>query len=140
MSSVNAPILLMWQTRAVLQVFGGRDGGWPAQTRGDGRLTLSEAAAAGWWIQIWGAAMVGLTYTFAPELMLWVLPVGVPLLIAPFVIWATSHPSQASVFLTPEEHSLPPIIARHRQVMTRWGKASEAVDRDETAPAAQLSA
>ena len=140
MSSVNAPILLMWQTRAVLQVFGGRDGGWPAQTRGDGRLNFSEAAAAGWWIQIWGAAMVGLTYTFAPELMLWVLPVGVPLLIAPFVIWATSHPSQASVFLTPEEHSLPPIIARHRQVMTRWGKAAEAVDRDETAPAAQLSA
>ncbi|MDO5756914.1 MAG: glucans biosynthesis glucosyltransferase MdoH, partial [Rhodobacterales bacterium] len=39
MSSINAPIMLMWQTRAVLQVLRGHDGGWPAQTRGDGRLT-----------------------------------------------------------------------------------------------------
>src|SRR5690606_34601377 len=49
-SAIAAPVFLMFNTRSVLQVLGGRDGGWPAQSRGDGSLTLSEAWASGWWI------------------------------------------------------------------------------------------
>ena len=126
MSSINAPIMLMWQTRAVLQVLRGHDGGWPAQTRGDGRLTLAEGFAAGWWIQLWGIALVVLTYKFAVNLMLWVLPIGVPLLLAPLVIWFTSQPSSPPVFLTPEETALPKVIADYRKIMARWAQAPSA--------------
>lgn len=124
MSSINAPIMLMWQTRAVLQVLRGHDGGWPAQTRGDGRLTLPEAFAAGWWIQIWGVAVSLLTYSFAANLMLWVLPIGVPLVLAPLVIWLTSQASKPPVFLTPEENILPRVIADYHRIMTQWTKTA----------------
>ncbi len=124
MSSINAPIMLMWQTRAVLQVLRGHDGGWPAQTRGDGRLTLPESFAAGWWIQLWGIAVILLTYIFAANLLLWVLPIGVPLILAPLVIWITSQPSKSLVFLTPEEKSLPRVIADYHRIMTRWAKTA----------------
>ncbi|WP_341235734.1 glucans biosynthesis glucosyltransferase MdoH [uncultured Sulfitobacter sp.] len=122
MSSINAPIMLMWQTRAVLQVLSGRDGGWPAQTRGDGRLTLTEAFAAGWWIQLWGIGVIFLTYSFAANLLLWVLPIGIPLLLAPVVIWFTSQPSDGVVFATPEELSLPRVIADHHRIMGQWAQ------------------
>jgi membrane glycosyltransferase len=132
MSSINAPIMLMWQTRAVLQVLRGRDGGWPAQTRGDGQLSLSDSFAAGWWIQIWGIAVILLTQSFAANLLFWVLPIGVPLVLAPLVIWITSHPSHSTVFLTPEESTLPQVIADHRRIMAQWAQTT-------AAPAAEMS-
>ncbi|AVW92977.1 glucans biosynthesis glucosyltransferase MdoH [Celeribacter baekdonensis] len=119
-SSINAPIMLMWQTRAVMQVVMGRDGGWPAQTRGDGRLTFPEALAAAWWIQLWGIVVIALTHSFAPNLMLWVLPIGVPLVVAPLVVWLTSKPSHPPVFLTPEETALPQVITDHRRIVALW--------------------
>lgn len=124
MSSINAPIMLMWQTRAVLQVLRGHDGGWPAQTRGDGRLTFPESFAAGWWIQLWGIAVILLTYSFAANLMLWVLPIGVPLVLAPLVIWLTSQPSKPPVFLTPEENTQPRVIADYHRIVTQWTKTA----------------
>jgi len=42
-SSTSAPILLMFQTRAVCQVLAGRDAGWPAQSREGGAVPLPEA-------------------------------------------------------------------------------------------------
>jgi len=126
-SSINAPIMLMWQTRAVMQVVMGRDGGWPAQTRGDGRLTFPEAYAAGWWIQLWGIVVMALTHSFAPNLMLWVLPIGVPLVVAPLVIWMTSKPSHPPVFLTPEETALPQVITDHRRIVALWDDTSPSV-------------
>lgn len=128
MSSINAPIMLMWQTRAVLQVLRGHDGGWPAQTRGDGRLTLPESFAAGWWIQIWGIAVILLTYSFAANLMLWVLPIGVPLVLAPLVIWLTSQPSKPPVFLTPEENVQPRIIADYQRIVSQWAQTAAPSD------------
>ena len=136
LSSINAPIMLMWQTRAVLQVLSGRDGGWPAQTRGDGRLTLIEAFAAGWWIQLWGIGVIFLTHVFASDLLMWVLPIGIPLLLAPLVIWLSSHPSDGPVFLTPEEAALPQVVADHQRIMGKWLDRSAA----SLAPAAQISA
>ena len=136
MSSINAPIMLMWQTRAVLQVLRGHDGGWPAQSRGDGRLTLPDAFAAGWWIQLWGIAVIALTYSFAASLMLWVLPIGIPLVLAPIVIWVSSQPSKPPVFLTPEEISLPQVIADYRMIMSKWTQTAA----DPIVPAVKISA
>ena len=43
--SLMAPVLMAYQTRSVWQVLMGRDGGWPANVRGDATLTLREAWA-----------------------------------------------------------------------------------------------
>ena len=51
-----APVMLMYQTRAVVQVLSGQDGGWPANQRGEGRLSLLDACRASGWIALCGLA------------------------------------------------------------------------------------
>ena len=60
LSSITAPIFLMFQTRSVSQVLMRRDGGWPANNRGDGSLTIADAWAASWWITATGSTGLGL--------------------------------------------------------------------------------
>ena len=50
-SSVIAPVMLLFQTRCVLQVMTGIDGGWPATQRGSQAICLPMPGrrAAGWW-------------------------------------------------------------------------------------------
>lgn len=119
-TSIAAPVFMMFQTRSVLQVVLGVDGGWPAQVRGDGRIELRQAWAASSWIVTAGALGLLLTHLLAPHLLLWLLPVAGPMLLAPWIIAWSSAPGRAFPFATP--HSLAPsalILNHHRQV-ERW--------------------
>jgi membrane glycosyltransferase len=129
LSSVMAPVLLMFQARSILQVLMGRDGGWPAQARGDGRMTLGEAWDATHWITLTGLVVLVLSRLLAPDLVLWLLPVTLPMIAAPVIIWWTSRPSRSRLFLTPQEMSPAPVIRRHDAILARWmGLADDAVD------------
>lgn len=119
-SAIAAPVFLMFNTRSVLQVLGGRDGGWPAQSRGDGSLTLSEAWASGWWIVTSGGVGLGLALWFAPGLVPWLSPVLLPMLFAPLILWASSQKGSLRRFLTPSETSRPEILRRHEAWIARW--------------------
>ena len=77
-SSITAPLFLMFETRSVMQVLRGADGGWPAQTRGDGTLGFGDAWAASHWIVTTGVVVLGAAQWFAPALVLWLLPVALP--------------------------------------------------------------
>ncbi|MBC2837485.1 glucans biosynthesis glucosyltransferase MdoH [Paragemmobacter straminiformis] len=120
LSSITAPIFLMFQTRSVLQVLRGADGGWPAQSRGDGSLTLAEAWAASHWIVTTGVVVLGAAQWFAPALVLWLLPVALPMVLAPVLIAWTSHPSRSGLFLTPTELAAAPVMDLQDAVLTRW--------------------
>lgn len=120
LSSLLAPIMLMYQTRAVLQVLSGRDGGWPANQRGDGRLTLAQGFAAGAWIMVTGGATLSLVLYVAPDLVMWLLPVCVPMLLAPLLITFSSWPLTHSVFTIPEEAEPAPVAAAYARVLDRW--------------------
>ena len=98
----------------------GADGGWPANQRGEGRLTFGESLAAGAWISVIGAAGLGLVAWVAPELTLWLLPVGGPMLLAPLLIWASSLPMDTWLFRSPEEADPAPVITRWREIHDRW--------------------
>lgn len=119
-SSLTAPLFLMFQTRSVLQVLRGADGGWPAQSRGDGTLSLGDAWAASHWIVTSGVVVLGAAQWFAPELVLWLLPVALPMVLAPVLIAWSSLPSRTGLFLTPTEMTPAPVMERQEQVMTRW--------------------
>ncbi|MBR9819988.1 MAG: glucans biosynthesis glucosyltransferase MdoH [Rhodobacteraceae bacterium] len=126
LSSILAPLLLAYQSKAVIQVLSGADGGWPANQRGEGRLTLGDSLAAGGWISLIGAAGLGVVAWIAPQLSLWLLPVCGPMLLAPVLIWASSQPLEGWLFRTPEESSPPPVVALWRVIHARWtGAASE---------------
>ncbi len=125
LSSLIAPLMLMYQSRAVIEVFSGRDGGWPANQRGEGRLSLVEAWRAGLWIAIWGVSLLAIVAWFAPDLLLWLAPVGVPMLIAPLLIAWTSRPTVPGLFTVPEERRPSPVVAAYRAQLGRWTEQND---------------
>ncbi|WP_376876700.1 glucans biosynthesis glucosyltransferase MdoH [Albirhodobacter sp. R86504] len=127
LSSITAPIHLLFAARAVFQVLMGLDGGWPTNNRGDGRLSLREAWAASGWIVTIGVVGLAATYTFAPMLLLWLLPVGIPMSLAPFIISWTSKPSTTALMKTPEETSPAAVMGLQDTIFARWS----AIDLDE---------
>ncbi|MEI2808408.1 glucans biosynthesis glucosyltransferase MdoH [Albidovulum sp.] len=127
LSSLIAPVMMAFQTRAVVQVLRGADGGWPPNRRGEARLTVTEAFEASHFIVTLGLAGLFAAWHWGAGLLPWLLPVLVPMILAPVLISWTSRPSKASaLFATPEERALPPILAAHQQTLDRWNRAGNA--------------
>ncbi|NUB43325.1 glucans biosynthesis glucosyltransferase MdoH [Fertoebacter nigrum] len=122
-SSITAPILMMFQTRSVVQVLSGRDGGWPTNNRGDGSLTFAEAWAACYWIVTWGLLGLGTTWTFAPGLVPWLLPVALPMILSPLIVGWTSRPSSTALFSTPRDRDPAPVMLLQEAVLAGWQRA-----------------
>jgi membrane glycosyltransferase len=122
LSSLIAPILLAFQSRSVFQVLSGRDGGWPTNNRGDGGLRMAEAWAAGRWISALGAVVMAATWALAPVLLLWLMPVTLPMLLAPVLIWWTSRPASPQAFEVPEDSAMPAVLSRHDAVLAAWSR------------------
>ncbi len=120
LSSLTAPVLLMYATRSVFQVLSGVDGGWPTNNRGDGKLSLRETFAASSWIVATGVSGMAVTFYLSSEVFPWLLPIGLPMMAAPLLIWWTSQPSKGALMLAPSEIVLPEIVRRHEQIFDRW--------------------
>lgn len=119
-SSVSAPVLLAYQTRSVFQVLLGRDGGWPTNNRGDGRLSLGEAWAGSHWVVTTGLAGLAGTWILAPGLVVWMLPVLVPMMLAPVIISWSSRPATSGLFVTPMDLAEAPVMRRQREILAAW--------------------
>ncbi|RID90035.1 glucans biosynthesis glucosyltransferase MdoH [Gemmobacter lutimaris] len=119
-SSLTAPVLLAWQTRSVFQVFLGRDGGWPTNNRGAATLSLGDAWAASHWIVMTGAVALAGTWAMAPGLVVWMLPVILPMLVAPLLLSWSSRPSRSGLFVTPTDLAEPPVMRRQREILAIW--------------------
>ncbi len=124
LSSLYAPVLLAFQSRSVFQVLLGLDGGWPPNNRGDGGLSFAEAWSGGRWISLWGGAGIAITQVYAPVLTVWLLPVALPMIAAPLVIWWTSRTASPGQFQVPTDQSTPPIVAWHDAILARWNTAT----------------
>lgn len=120
LTSALAPVMLAFQTKAVLQVLLRQDGGWPASARGEGALTLVEAARPSLWIVTTGLIALIATWHMAPGLMPWLLPVTVPMIAAPALIAWSSRPVGTGHFRVPEETDIPPVVASYRNIHDRW--------------------
>ncbi|WP_298492872.1 glucans biosynthesis glucosyltransferase MdoH [uncultured Maritimibacter sp.] len=123
LTSMLAPVMLAFQTRAVLQVVSGQDGGWPAHARGEGALTLGQAARASGWIALLGLGALVITAQLSPGLMPWLLPVTLPMMAAPILISWSSQPVRGRLFAVPEEADVPEVVARYRAVHDKWTAA-----------------
>lgn len=119
-SSLAAPVLLAYQTRSVFQVFMGRDGGWPTNNRGDARLSVGEAFAASHWIVSTGLLGLAITWYLAPGLVVWMLPVLVPMMLAPVIISWSSRPARSGLFATPTDLNEAPVMRRQREILRAW--------------------
>ncbi|WP_428697264.1 glucans biosynthesis glucosyltransferase MdoH [Stappia sp.] len=116
LASLMAPIHMMFQSRSVFQVLSGADFGWPSSDREDGSLDLATSARASWWMVLFGAATLAFAYYFASGLLAWLLPVTLPLVLAPLVIYWTASPDAGARarrrghFITPQEWRDVPVI------------------------------
>lgn len=116
MTSVLAPIMMMFQSKAVAEILVGADSGWPSTDRDDGRLPIADAFKASWYMVIAGAALLAATYFYSPDLFLWVCPIAVPLMLSPVLISLSGDPElgdlgrRAGLFATPFELDPEPVL------------------------------
>lgn len=119
-SSLIAPVLLMFQARAVVQILSGRDSGWPSQAREGGVMPWRECWAAAGWVVGWGAGGLALAALYAPALCPWLLPVALPMAAAPAILHALSHPAPAWLFAVPSETMPAQVQRRFLRILHRW--------------------
>ena len=125
-SSLIAPLMLWFQSRAVLQVLLGIDGGWSAANRGGGRMSLGDAWQASRWVVLSGLLAMGFALIAAQGMIIWLIPIAGPMAIAPLVIWATSQNAEGRVwrliFITPTELAPAPVMTARDRILGDWGR------------------
>jgi len=123
-SSLIAPLMLWFQSRAVLQVLLGADGGWSAANRGGGRVSLGDAWSASRWIVVSGIAALAMAWFMAESIIVWLIPIAGPMVIAPLLIWATSRNAETGrlgyLFLTPSERQPSPVLTARARILGDW--------------------
>lgn len=110
LSTLVAPILMLFHTRFILFMFLGRSVEWKAQKRGAGEGTgWVEALAAHGGQTLLAIAWAALAWTTSPTLFWWLSPVLLGLIVAVPLSVATSRPTPGAwlrrlgLLLTPEE-------------------------------------
>jgi membrane glycosyltransferase len=130
-STLLAPIMLCFQSKAVIEILLGLDGGWPATNRDEGRVSLPTAFAASWWVTVSGAAVLAISTAFASDLVPWLLPVALPAIGAPLLIAMTSHGITSGrrpiLFTTASETAPAPIIVEQQRILLSWTQQGPAL-------------
>ena len=124
-SMLIAPILMMTQTSAVIQILMGRDAGWKPQARGESGIPLKEALRFHIRHMIVGAGLALLCWSTTPELAIWMSPVILGLLLSGFVNWYTARPASALMrFLlsTPQDRTPAPTLVRADRLAASWAQ------------------
>ncbi len=119
-SSVLAPILMMFQLRSIAQVLLGRDGGWPVQNRDGARLGVGQAFAATYFVIVTGLLGMVLTYVLSPGIVLWLLPVTAPMILSPFLVAWSSREARGWLFTTPQELEPAPVLRLRAETLDDW--------------------
>ncbi len=113
-----APIAMLIQTSAVAGVLLGRDSGWNAQRRDDGRVPLRTVVAGYWQYTVFGLLLAGAAYAVSTPLFLWMTPVLIGLgLAVPLVLLTSSRSAgralrRLGLLRTVEEAAPPPSLVR----------------------------
>ena len=128
-SGLAAPILMLMQTVAVLQILLGRDAGWSAQRRDDAAMPLRESFRRYRWHTLFGFLFAVAAYSVSPPLFLWMTPVIIGLLFAVPLAALTARPAlglglrRLGLLSIPEERDPPPIVSRANQLSASLGAA-----------------
>ena len=131
-SALIAPVMMLMQSRAVMEILLGRDAGWSAQRRDDGGFARGEFTRAYAVPTLLGIALGAVAYAVSAPLLLWMSPVVAGLVLAIPIAAFTARASVGGAFraagllLTPEEREPPAILVRANQLTAHVPAASEA--------------
>ena len=118
LAALMAPVTMYVQSRGVAEVLAGRDSGWDAQRRDDGRQTWGDL-----WRNYRGTTALGIVmgigaWWMSPVLVLWMSPMIIGLAGSiPIVRFTSSRKiglamRRAGLFATPEEQAPPEVLVR----------------------------
>ncbi len=121
LSSLIAPVMMIFQSTAVGEILLGRDAGWQVQRRDDGGVPRRETVRRYALPTLAGILMAVAAYAVSLPLLLWMTPVIVGLLLAIPVAMLSSISSGKTVhpprlFATPEQTSPPQVLVRANQL------------------------
>jgi membrane glycosyltransferase len=134
------PVLLAFQTQAVLAVVGRTAVGWGSQARGDTATSVTEALNAHAGHTLGGTIGSAIAYLLDPHLFVWLVPtlaglaLSIPLSIGSSRAASGRLARRCGLFLIPEEVSAPPLLRAFRGE-DGWdhGRARPSLDRLGTA-------
>jgi len=123
-SAMIAPVMMVFQSIAVVEILLGRDAGWQTQRRDDGEVERRELYRKYGIPTACGVAMAASAYAVSFPLLLWMSPVIVGLLFAiPIGAW-TAKPEMRALFVTPEEVAPPRVLVRANELASRLAPTS----------------
>lgn len=117
LAALIAPCMMIFQTKAVVEILVGRDAGWQVQRRSDGALARSEIYRKFAWPTLCGLILALSAYAVSLPLLLWMSPVVVGLLLAiPLGIITSSRLQAPGLFATPETNRPPAVVLRANEL------------------------
>lgn len=129
-SALTAPVMMVFQSTAVIEIVLGRDAGWQVQHRGDGAIPLREVVRRYALPTALGATMAIGAWLVSWPLLLWMTPVIVGLLLAIPVVLLTTRVSRSRPLLmtTPEQIDPPAILAQVHALADRLRPPNQTTD------------
>ncbi len=109
LSMLLSPIMMLIQSRFVLDVLLGRDSGWNAQNRDDQAMPLAACTSTHWKHVAAGVGFAVLSFHISWATFLWLAPIAAALILSPLVSWSTGLPELGrrmwhwNIFRIPEE-------------------------------------
>ena len=108
-SVVTAPVIMLTQTMAIVDILRGRQSGWLPQRREAEGLDFGEVARFYRWHMALGAAMTA-AIAMGVDGMIWAMPVAIGLLLTPGTVWLTARADvgdwlvRRGWFVSPADH------------------------------------
>jgi membrane glycosyltransferase len=134
-SGLIAPVMMVMQSAAVIEILAGRDAGWQVQRRDDGTLPFGALVRRYLGHTIVGMLLAAAAWMVSWPLFLWMTPVIVGLVLAIPLAAMTADPllgrllQRLGLLTTPEEHDPPVVLRRANALAAESGAISTAVSR-----------
>ncbi len=140
-SALSAPVMMMFQSKFVLDILTGHSVSWNTQNRGDAGTSFKDACRRHFWHTFLGIATTVVAALYARELFWWMLPIttglmlSIPLSILTSKVSCGQWAKKRGYFLIPEEQELPAIL----QAAQKYHNALQKLEPEEKGVALLLS-
>ena len=127
-SALSAPVMMMFQSKFVWDIFAGKDAGWNTQNRGDKATSFRTAFSRHIWHTVLGIITTVVVWFYAHELFWWMLPITAGLMLSIPLSMLTSRESlgewfqRRGWFVIPEEIREPRLVSEARKYGRRLDK------------------
>ncbi len=123
LSALYAPVLMLIQSRHVLEIIRGRDSGWKAQRRDSGQTTWYQAWCFHYRHMLLSCVTATIIWFLSPPLLVWLAPALLGLFLAVPLSRASGSESlgralgRVGLLRTPDEVNLPPLVKRRQELI-----------------------